>query len=154
MSLRKHFYPIKDKKISGALKAKRERPKSKKTSHSQCTTCTYYIHFTTTLHTFTKKNESGEIYVPWKITASGLPSIFEIVFVRPAILLAIKLFFYKWAICGGIIQRIGFIMNPTSLKYITAFTFSMHNKREQQQQQFSTNCKRIHRVRDTDREIK
>lgn len=55
MSLRKHFYPIKDKKISGALKAKRERPKSKKTSHSQCTTCTYYMHFTTTLHTFTKK---------------------------------------------------------------------------------------------------
>lgn len=34
MSLRKHFYPIKDKKISGALKAKRERPKSKKTSQA------------------------------------------------------------------------------------------------------------------------
>lgn len=30
MSLRKHFYPIKDKKISGALKAKRGRPKSKR----------------------------------------------------------------------------------------------------------------------------
>ena len=62
--------------------------------------------------------------VPGQITVLGLPFISEVEFIRPSVLLAVKLPSDMWAQCW-VIHRIWFIYHPTPFIYITlSFSFS------------------------------